>query len=311
MNIFHIQIRPLLAATALVALAGCARQDTGHVRVDPQLAAMVPPGTLSLAGGRMGDMRRTPLYEKFVAGQKVPLLERFAAETGLDPRRDLEEFLIASDGKQVLAMVRGKFKKSELEQKLIVAGSGTATYKGHTLLGRDGNVVVFKGEGIVLAGPEAGVRAVLDQTGPQTLPEVLAQQLASLPRQPHLWAITSGGLPPLPVPDVGNLGNLNRVYASLESAVFWADLSSGMKLHVSAQCADETGAKQIYGALRALVGLGRLSTPSDRQELLQFYDGIDIQRQGQSLRLTANLPEDVVEILIRSFSNGARAPRVR
>ncbi|MBK5293192.1 MAG: hypothetical protein JJE04_16155 [Acidobacteriia bacterium] len=310
-------MRSLLVASALLALAGCARQDTGNIRIDSKLTALVPPGALSLAGGRMDDLRRTPLYEKFVAGRKIPMLERFAAETGLDPRKDVQEFLIVSDGKRSIAIVRGKFRKSDLEKKLIAAGAKTAAHHGHTLLGEGGNVVAFMDEEIVVAGSDAAVRAVLDQRGsqarPPALPDVLARQLATIPSRPHLWAITSGGLPPLPVPDVGNLGNLNRVYASLESAVFWADMSSGMKLNVSAQCAEEAGAKQIYGALRALAGLGRLSTPADKQELLKFYDGIDIQQQGRSLRLTADLPIDVVDTLIQMFPAAAaqRSPSVR
>ena len=84
-------MRKLTVALALV-LAGCRSKPT-NVFIDPALATMVPSDTVFLAGIRLDKLRETPAYKRFV-DRPVKTLDDFQKETGLDPRKDLWEFLV-------------------------------------------------------------------------------------------------------------------------------------------------------------------------------------------------------------------------
>ena len=62
-----------------------------------------------LSGIRMEAVRATPLYRKMLAQKALPQLDDFARQTGFDPRRDVRELLIASNGNDVLMAARGTF----------------------------------------------------------------------------------------------------------------------------------------------------------------------------------------------------------
>ncbi|MEK7408630.1 MAG: hypothetical protein AAB225_26485, partial [Acidobacteriota bacterium] len=93
----------LLLSVNLAAL-GCGSADSGPVRVDPALAALAPADAVFLGGVRMEALRATPVYKRWVENKPQTFLDDFARETGLDPRRDVTELLLASDGKQTLTM---------------------------------------------------------------------------------------------------------------------------------------------------------------------------------------------------------------
>src|SRR5450755_987581 len=86
---------PLLAVVPIcMLLGGCGGGLTRHGPVDPELAALIPPDTVALAGVQVDRIRETPLYRKL-------------AEENRLPRFDSHEILLAADGKNVLGIARG------------------------------------------------------------------------------------------------------------------------------------------------------------------------------------------------------------
>ncbi|HYO84297.1 MAG TPA: hypothetical protein VES20_23025, partial [Bryobacteraceae bacterium] len=59
--------------------------------------------------------------------------------------------------------------------------------------------------------------------------------------------------------------------------------------------ATEKDAEDLRGALRALLGLGRLNTPEDRREMLSVFDGMQVSREGSLVRFTTDIPFDLLE----------------
>ncbi len=83
----------------LVMIVGCGSADMGAMRIDPVLAALVPNDAIMVAGLRVRELRTTPLYTKLVAQKRLPELdEDFVKNTHFDPRKDMNDVLIASDG---------------------------------------------------------------------------------------------------------------------------------------------------------------------------------------------------------------------
>ena len=82
----------------VLALAGCKSGQIGSSRIDPVLAALVPGDTIMLSGVRMAELRSTPIYAKLIAQQRLSALDDFARSTNFDPRKDVNELMVAYDG---------------------------------------------------------------------------------------------------------------------------------------------------------------------------------------------------------------------
>jgi hypothetical protein len=90
---------------SLVALAGCGRTH----RIDPAMAALIPPDTQVLAGVRVDEVRASPLV------RKLPFVPA-----------GVHELLLANDGKDTLLIARGALDGAvaHIAPDLSLAGSG-------------------------------------------------------------------------------------------------------------------------------------------------------------------------------------------
>jgi hypothetical protein len=232
-------------------------------------------------------------------------LDRFAQRTGVDPRRDVHETLIANDGKQTLLLIRGSFQPAAIEKKALGAGASKLTHGSHTLLGEERSAICFLSETVALAGPAAMIRPALDRAGQSVkMPERLAALVRSLPGKPQVWAVSMGSLPNLNLPQESNFRNLERAFSAIETATLAADLSRGLKLSITANYTAEAEARQVHGAVRGLIGLGRLTTPPDKGEILRFFDAIVTGQEGPVVRINADIAADLLDKVVRHFSAG-------
>src|SRR5690349_21781021 len=103
-------------------LAGCRKEASSTVYVDPALATLVPPDTIMLAGVRMEKLAATQFWRDYVNKGRVPMLEQFRKRTGLNPEKDIWELLVASSQKEAVMLIRGKFSEMGLEPKLDLEG---------------------------------------------------------------------------------------------------------------------------------------------------------------------------------------------
>jgi len=260
----------------LLILPAC-RRDKPPLAINPSLARLVPVDTVALAGFRMNEVRNSPLYRKWAA-RTGGRIDEFARETGFDPRKDVEQFLIASDGKNMLVLAKGKFEK-QMERH----GGGYG--------------VVFPDKSTAVAGPLPAVKAAIDRGKKDGIPQALREKLATLPPESQVWGVALGIDPHLykMIPETGNLSNLRPVLASVDSVAVGMDLRSGVKMEFTGVCRAAQDAKVIHDGLRGLIGMGRLSTPDNAPEMLRFYDGIQVTQEQQTVRVRADIPEEILE----------------
>ena len=306
-----MRVLSALLAAALLLLTACQKQQrpAAGPSIDPELTAMVPPDTSILVGANLAALRKTSTYERHFSNMRVPRLDEFARETGLDLRKDISETLFCSNGKNNGALlVRGKFSPGDLESKLEQKGATRTTYKGLTLFGDEHATVAFINSSTALLGPPATLHSIIDVRGSRSagVPELLEPLIASLPGDAQFWAVFNGTPALLPVPDDSNLANLNHLARSVQTGAVSADLRSGLSLRAHGACATEQDATQIRNTLKGLIGIGRLSTPENRPDLLKVYDAIDVQQQGRQIDVNADVPQDIVDRFVTTFVNGKR-----
>jgi hypothetical protein len=280
-----MRILASIALAALLMTAACREAgEPAGVRIDPGLLKLVPADTVVLAGASLDSLRQTPTYRKYFAIRPMPGLDDFASRTGVDLRKDISALLYCSNGNNAgVVLARGRFTPAEVEK-----------YKSY----RDARVAVaFPDASTVVIGPSGGVKAATDarDRGNGGIPPALRPLVDTVPKSAQVWAVFKGAAIRLPVAPESNLANINRMVQSLQSGVFSADLESGLHVEARGACTSEAAARQIHDALKGIIGFGRLSTPTDRPDLLKVYDSIAVNQNANKIEVSASIPQDLAD----------------
>lgn len=298
----------------LAALAACRPPKSATIVPDPALMPLVPADTKILAGIRVEEIKKTAVYRELLAAEKLPQLEEFARETGIDPRKNIWEIVLASNGESVLALIRGKFTEGGItdsgkEPELAKKGVQRFPYKGYTLLGDERVVVAFFNTSVAVAGPQAAVKRVIDARdgGEGRPPAALIERVKTIPSSNQIWVISEAGWQGV-LPDElgGALGGLRKLPVDVRSLEARLSLSDGVRLEGDVFSSDAASAAKIHDAIRGVIGIGRLTTPDDKLDMLKFYDAIEVKREDERVRVIADLPLEVFEQLLNLF----RTPRL-
>ncbi len=300
-------MKRILPFPALLVLAGCAHPAPGPT-IDPSLSGMIPADTIVLAGTRVEALERTPVYQKYIAKRSIPQIDRFAEETRIDPRKDLWELLYVSNGKQSALLGRGKIS-DESEPRIGSKGATRFGYGGVNFVGDEQRAIMLVSPTVAGIGDTAELKAMVDardqSPGP---PPALAALLKDMPAGAQFWTAYSGGPIGLPFPEAGNLSNLNQIVQSIQSGSFYLDLRTGLNGLAVGNTATEQAAKDLEGGLKALIALGRLSTPSNQPDLQRVWDGIRVTQQDRQVKLYLNEPEELVEKFVELTVGRVPAP---
>lgn len=299
------------AAAAALLAGGCKKAPPEHARIDAALAPLMPSDTTMAACLRLDLLKKTPIWEKYVAARKVPMLEEFQKRSGLDPLNDVWELVAVTNGKRPLVFVRGKFGgQFGLEPRLQIEGAQRLNYKGYNILAGKGGAVLFLNTGAAVVGDTVHVQQIIDnRDNPKEAPPArLLELVNNVPGGAQAWAVTTSAASLLPrLPEDGPLANAGKVAADLGEGWLHADLSNGVKFHAEGVYSTPESARQINDALRGLVGIGRLRTPDNQPELLRVYDAIEIKVRERNLTIDFNLNAELIDKLvdlIASMSGG-------
>src|ERR1035437_10316356 len=124
----------ILTATLLTAFSGAMSA------ADPQLLNLVMPDAKVLAGVNVQQAKGTQ-FGQYVLNQLQThdaQLQQLVTLTGFDPRRDVTDLLVASDGvpgsKTGLALARGSFDAAKIAAAATLQGVVTEVYNRVTIL---------------------------------------------------------------------------------------------------------------------------------------------------------------------------------
>jgi len=290
---------PLLLVT--LALCACAHKPVGP-KVDPSLDTLVPGDTVLMAGTRLEALLKTPVYQRNFANRQIPQIDEFARRTGLDPRKDLWELLYVSNGKLGVLLGRGKFGDEMmapgLDRKYDQDGAQRFGYKGFTMFGNDRGAMLLINGTTAALGDIPALHSLIDQRpashGP---PPAMAALIREIPPDAQFWGAYAGG--PVHLPLDGLLANLNKLLSTVQSGTVYFDLRTGINAVAAAACVNDQAAQDVQGALKALVGLGRLNVPKNQPDLAQVYDAIRVTQEGPRVKLYIDVPESMADKFLK------------
>ncbi len=285
---------------------------SGEPKIDNVLVKMVPPGTTSLVGARMDALKATDFYKRMLAAQKLPQLDRFAVESGFDPRRDVKEILFAEVPQGSVLLARGTFRINEP----ILKGAKKVRYHEYTIVAQEASGFCILDSTLAVAGEIPAIEAALDEwkSGSHTAAQPLIAKVKAASESTQLWGVSTGAAAFLAdnLPIMAGGIDFSKIFRGLDDTWFVGDFSAGLRADVHGTAAKELDAANLRDAVKGLVGLGRLSVPEKQPELLKLWDGITVDQQGRIIVVHADIPQDLMDRVVRLLSSGrgAAAPKL-
>lgn len=295
---------PILVIVLVALLAaGCGPAGPANVRIDPALLSLIPPDTVVLAGARLDELRKTPFHDRLTALGSPEGLEQFITDTGLDPRSDLSEVLVAYNGTDGIVMLRGEFNPAELEQRMVEHGGERMPHGGYTVIGLEKQAVLFMDSATALAATPEVLRSLIDQHDEFTgVPAPLLEKLNSIEGGNQIWAVSLGGFMNSPPPEAGNLGNAFKLFQGIQGLTMAANLSRGLVFVARGECASAEDAETLQGALRGLIGFARLGMRK-QPSMIGLLDAIAVGRQELVVELRADIAAELLEKVLRELDS--------
>jgi hypothetical protein len=285
----------LFAATTLFA----------QPRIDNVLIRMVPPGSTSLVGVNMERMKATAFYRKLVEQQRMPQVDKFAEETGFDPRRDVRELLYASTPEGSVLLARGRFKLTTYpasQAKLVRYGS----YNIWTL---ENSGFCILDQTLAAAGELKALEAALDEwtRGQHKAAQPLLAMSKGVAPTANLWGVSTGfaGFLASVLPKGGVSGGIDfsRIFTGMKSSWFQADFATGLRLDLRGATATDTDAIALRDMAKGLIGFGRLSVPENQPEMLKLWDGISVDQETRNITIRADITPALLDKLVQMLNS--------
>ena len=281
--------------------------------VDPALLALAPPDTKAFVGIQVDQAQSSSLGQYMLAQMDSDSgLDKFATLTGFDPRRDLSQILIATNGKQgslssAVIFGRGAFQPNKLSAAATVSGATKTTYSGIDLLtSKDAKqtmqTLAFLDPSTVLVGDTASVRSVIDRyrTG-TSFNGALAQKASEVSSQYQAWFAASS------VDELANTlgaggGGLpaNAMQSILTAAGGLKLTADAVTFALEAVTRSDKDAQSLVDVVKFLASMVQTNrgTDANSQRAATLVDAASITSNGPTMRVSLAIPEKDVEQML-------------
>ncbi len=273
-------------------------------RIDNVLVRMVPPGSKSLAGAHMDQIKATAFYRNLVEQRKLSQVDRFAKDTGFDPRRDVRELLFVSTPSGGVLLARGTFPLHPQ-----VSDTKPLRHGKYTLQTSGGSGFCILDATLAAAGDLKSVETALDEwtSGAHTAAQPLLGRARGVDPQSQFWGVSAGfaGFLADNMPGAGRGIDFSKIFQGLEDTWFQASFTNGFQALVHGATTTEQDAANLRDTMKGLIGFGRLSVPENQPEMLKLWDGIAVEQDGRTISIRADIAESLVDRLVRMLSVSA------
>ena len=289
---------------------------------DQRLLNLVMPDATVLAGVNVDQAKATPFGQYVLTtllGSQAQQLQQLATLTGFDPRRDVNELLLASSSapgnKTGLAMARGVFDTAKIAAAAQSAGAGAETYGGVSIIEdpEHQNGFAFLDSTLAVAGDLANVKAAIDRrAGGPTIPTTLIAQVNQLSSAQDAWAIStippSTLRPPAAAPPAAGV-NVQNALQKIESASGGVKFGAVVVVTGQAQAATPQDASSLGDVMKLFASMAQLSA-SQRPEAAALAQSLVVTTQGSTVTITLSVPQDQIQQLVKPKAAARKVVRM-
>ncbi len=293
----------ILTATLLTAFSGALSA------ADPQLLNLVMPDAKVLAGVNVEQAKGTQ-FGQYVLNQmqtQDAQLQQLVALTGFDPRRDVRELLVASDGvpgsKTGLALAKGNFDAAKIAAAATLQGVVTEVYNGVTILEEPKKQeagMAFLDAATVAAGDIASVKGAIDRLRiPQSLPAAVAVKVNQWSNL-DAWGITT--VPPASLAPAAKAGAANNPMLNagqnVQSAAGGVKFGTLVVFSGEAECDTAQNATSLGDVAKLLINLAQMQAGQD-PNAAALIKSVSVTASGNVVKVSASLPQDVFQQMLQ------------
>ncbi len=306
-----------MRSTSFLAAALFAASSLMGAGIDQGLLGLVPGNTQMLAGVQIDKGKASSFgqYLLLQAAKQESEFQNLLDATGFDPRRDLQEVLIATwnttrGATQLhpsLAIARGTFDVTRLKQAMITQGGRVETVNGIDVVfsnRRGSGAVAFFDSTLAVAGDSAGVQAaVANRSIPTTLDAQLSAKVDQASRDHEAWfasIVPGSAFPKAGIGSDNQQINGTVLQAVLQSSggIHFGDSSVDVALDALTKTDQDT--QSLTDVLRALASMVQMQSQNQAIAALlaPSLDAMQLTASGNTMHLGLSIPETTVEKLI-------------
>ena len=278
---------------------------------DPELVSLARPDSKVMAGVNVEQVRLSP-FGQFLLSQTVLLPEKDLQElietAGFDPRRDLREILVSSNGQpgnSGIVLARGTFDVPKIVEAARAGGATIDTYKGVSIIQKKNQEsLAFPDSTVAIMGSDADVRAAIDRkSAPTAISSALAVEVNQMSTTEDAWFVSTVSpaqlQPQAPAAGAGPgpFAILSKVQQASGGVKF------GANVQVSLQAISETDqdASAIAAVLKSMGVASDLFLPGDQYvAAASLLKSLNVTADGPVTKISLSIPEPSIEQMIQA-----------
>jgi hypothetical protein len=292
-----MKARVLTTASLLSVFAG------SLPAADPQLMKLVMADVKVMSDVNVMQARLSPFGQFVLSQMESSRFQQLIAETGFDPRQDLIELLVVSNGApgaaNSLALASGVFNPTKIAAAATANGATQETYSGVTIIESPKKTegIAFPNGSIMIAGSVANVKAAIDrQAAPATLPPSLVTQANQLSVTQDAWALSTvspAALAPASDPKPPAVGGVTippNILQQVQSGYLGVKFGANVAFTAQAQSDTAEDATALAGLLQLLGNLAQMQT-AQNPGAAAFAKSLTVTATGTTVNISASVPE--------------------
>lgn len=300
---------PLLTAALLAATS------TAFAEIDRGLLNLVPAGTQVLAGFQVDAGKTSALGQYLLqrASSEETQFQKLMDTTGFDPRRDLQEVLVASLGpsgagrQKAVVLARGTFDIARIKAGLLAKGGTVENYRGIDLFGgknSDEGGVAFLDSTLAIAGNRELLKTVIaNRNAPSTIDAQLQRKADSVSTDNQAWfasLVPGTAFPHREKPGHNEKLNTAAIQSILQSSGGVRLGSSSVQIAFDAVTRSEQDAQALCDVVRFFASMLQMQRTNEGAAALlaPSLDQMQLGATGSSMHLLLSVPEKVVEQIL-------------
>jgi len=314
---------PRFLASAAVAAVFCGVLPARAA--DPQMLNLVMPNAQVVAGINVQQAFTTPFgqYLLTLIAPQDQALQSLAALTGLNPRTDVTELLVASTGAPAhtgLALARGTFDTAKILAAASLKGAATETYGGLTILEPPASAagsstpaagtaaatapkpgLVFFDSTLAVMGDVPSVKAAIDRRqAPSILPAAMMTQINQWSLSQDAWVVDAAPLNSLKLPSNSPTlpgGAQLAALQTIQGADTGVKFGANVTITAQVQADNAQDASALSGLLQFGANLVQAQANTQDAAAAALLKSMKITASGATVNVSMSLPEAQVEQL--------------
>lgn len=315
----------MIRLTSTLILLAAASAVQVFAAADAGLLALLPADTQTVAGMNV-DASRSSTFGQFVLRQMAANdkgLAELTEQTGFDPRRDLQSFVIgtvpATGSQRFLLLARGIFDQPKITARATSQGMVSQTVAGTTILTSTDHssrevALAFPETGLAAFGDRASVeQALRNRANPVVLSSDLQKQINGASSNDAWFASTVAGSQL-----TGHIptGDKSQQAAQAMQAVTQSNggirFGDTVQLSFNALTRSEKDAVSLTDVIRFVSSTIQMQRDNDPRAALlaPSMDSIKLRADGRNVYSSIEIPEASLEEIV-AISHGHRPARTR